>query len=1330
MMGPHRWRFLWVAFVAAFGQGCLVTQTMVDRLIDTDNDGYWEVGYRDGADCDDDDPLVNPAAGEVCFDQLDNDCDGAVDEDGVGDQTIFIDRDGDGVGDASAPIASCFLLTGYATVAGDCDDARADVFPAAVETCNGRDDDCDGEVDDDAPGTTWYRDEDEDGYGDPLNTRVQCESPRGFVDRGGDCADDDPAVHPNATDPFYDGADTNCDGADDFDQDGDGWPHAAAGTPSPDCDDLLAVAWPGAPEVWYDGVDQDCDPTTEWDQDGDGFDAEVAGGEDCDDTNLLIRPDAVEVWYDGVDGDCDPSTEWDQDGDGASRVGAPVGTADDCDDADAHVGRPSSYWPDLDADGFGAPGAPLVACAPQGAWAPNDADCDDADPTLNPETPWFTDADADGFGDALAGPTLRCAPPPSGVRIGGDCDDLRADVHPGEPEVCDDVDQDCDVHIDEGWLSTQYPDADGDGFAADGAAAALRCPDTPGWSPFQGDCDPQDPTVHPGAAEVCDGVDAACNGDADEGLVLLHADADGDGRGARAGTLVCPGAAGFVANDEDCDDTREDVYRGAAELCDHVDNDCDAPRQIDEGVTVDLYADLDGDGWGGELALVGVCAAEHPALVEIPGDCDDARGDFFPGAPEACDHLDGDCSGTDNDAYAVRGFFDADCDGQAADATPVRLCADEVVPDATAPCDELAEQVAPGLGDCDDTRADVFLGAPERCDHVDNDCDAPREVDEGVTVNLWSDADGDGWGVAMVIPDACPQDFPDLAVRGGDCDDLAASTFPGAPEDCDHVDTNCVVDDEPYLVEGWLDQDCDGQAADLTPVGLCAWEAVPDPTDGDTCDDPAERFSTTPGDCDDGRPTVFAGAPERCDHLDNDCDPRTPVDAGLRQPLWTDSDRDGFGGALVFPSECAALYPELAVIDGDCDDRAASVNPAAVDVCNGRVDDDCDGIPENGPGGQRAWLDEDGDGYGGVEAFACAPFTGFSQRSGDCADRNPSRYPGAPEQCNQLDDDCDSVADEGVVGVVYADVDLDGYGAGPGFIGCVLDADVSTVATDCDDVDAAVYPGAEEACDHVDGNCNRVDDEPYVVEGWLDQDCDGQPQSPLVGVGLCDTDMVGADGVGCDHPGEQVVVNAVPVDCDDSTADRQSAVSEALPHLTDNGCDGVDNDCDGETDEGPPPSMTVCADAKRWESEDGRVYLKWMETGFERTATWLEGVEWCADMGYHMWWPDRPFDVGGPLVQEVDMLVAYGLIQVVDVVHLGLEMRQVNGTWDRYWVDRESGDGDRFFGFIGMSQFSGCRSVGMEEKGLGTVLAGFPSADLRCAWDSSDLAAVVVCELD
>ena len=77
-----------LAAVMAALQGCLVTQTMVDRLIDTDNDGYWEIGYRDGADCDDDDPLVNPAAGEICFDQLDNDCDGAVDEDGTGDQVI------------------------------------------------------------------------------------------------------------------------------------------------------------------------------------------------------------------------------------------------------------------------------------------------------------------------------------------------------------------------------------------------------------------------------------------------------------------------------------------------------------------------------------------------------------------------------------------------------------------------------------------------------------------------------------------------------------------------------------------------------------------------------------------------------------------------------------------------------------------------------------------------------------------------------------------------------------------------------------------------------------------------------------------------------------------------------------------------------------------------------------------------------------------------------------------------------------------------------------------------------------------------------------------
>ncbi len=99
----------------------------------------------------------------------------------------------------------------------DCDDQDPAVFPGADEVCNGIDDDCDEAVDEDAvDASTWYRDEDGDGYGDPGVTTRACEQPSGWVDDSSDCDDQDPAVFPGAVE-LLNGVDDDCDGeVDDF----------------------------------------------------------------------------------------------------------------------------------------------------------------------------------------------------------------------------------------------------------------------------------------------------------------------------------------------------------------------------------------------------------------------------------------------------------------------------------------------------------------------------------------------------------------------------------------------------------------------------------------------------------------------------------------------------------------------------------------------------------------------------------------------------------------------------------------------------------------------------------------------------------------------------------------------------------------------------------------------------------------------------------------------------------------------------------------------------------------------------------------------------------
>ncbi|MCB9761354.1 MAG: hypothetical protein H6739_16045 [Alphaproteobacteria bacterium] len=123
------------------------------------------------------------------------------------------------------------------------------------------------------------------------------------------------------------------------DRDGDGHDRPEAG--GDDCDDEDAEVYPGASEEWYDGVDENCDGLDDYDQDGDGYQTSVhqsdpnRGGGDCNDVNANIYPGAADTWYDGVDSNCDSSDDFDQDGDGYASLAH--GRGRDCDDSDALV---------------------------------------------------------------------------------------------------------------------------------------------------------------------------------------------------------------------------------------------------------------------------------------------------------------------------------------------------------------------------------------------------------------------------------------------------------------------------------------------------------------------------------------------------------------------------------------------------------------------------------------------------------------------------------------------------------------------------------------------------------------------------------------------------------------------------------------------------------------------------------------------------------------------------------------------------------------------------------------------------------------------------------
>ena len=153
---------------------------------DEDGDGHdCPDGNPDGTDCDDADPEVHPDAEEVCNGK-DDDCDGTIDLDASDCTVFYADADGDGLGLGFDSLCLCEPDGDYtAEEPGDCDDNDPTIYSGADEICDGRDNDCDGDIDEDAiDASTWYTDGDGDGVGDA--SVLACEQPSDAVDIGGD----------------------------------------------------------------------------------------------------------------------------------------------------------------------------------------------------------------------------------------------------------------------------------------------------------------------------------------------------------------------------------------------------------------------------------------------------------------------------------------------------------------------------------------------------------------------------------------------------------------------------------------------------------------------------------------------------------------------------------------------------------------------------------------------------------------------------------------------------------------------------------------------------------------------------------------------------------------------------------------------------------------------------------------------------------------------------------------------------------------------------------------------------------------------------------------
>ena len=267
------------------------------------------------------------------------------------------------------------------------------------------------------------------------------------------------------------------------------------------------------------------------------------------------------------------------------------------------------------------------------------------------EYTYYLDADGDNYGTAVATTTLETEAPAGYARLSGDCADTVAAIHPGAAEACDNIDNDCDGVIDEGVLNTYYRDADGDtyGFLATTTEA---CSIPAGYVATSTDCDDNNTNIRPGAAEVCgDQKDNDCDASVDESCVLkiYYRDADGDTYGnSSATTTAYETPAGYVDSNSDCNDTKAAIHPGATEICDNIDNDCDA--SVDENLEKHIYySDHDGDGFGG-TATASACVL--PAgYAHNNTDCNDLKYSVHPGATEFNDDMDNDCDGVIDEGF-------------------------------------------------------------------------------------------------------------------------------------------------------------------------------------------------------------------------------------------------------------------------------------------------------------------------------------------------------------------------------------------------------------------------------------------------------------------------------------------------------------------------------------------------------------------------------------------------------------------------------------------------------------------------------------------------------